>query len=98
MTCKGERKQGWKSQIKTHDASVKQAKGKENGYDKPSENHTKQVYDMQKGKKIDVENHGKARDARHKTENRGPTACMGVKACVEGNKMGKATTETKSVL
>ena len=33
---------------------------------------------MQRGEKIDVENHGKAGDVRHKTENKGPTACIGV--------------------
>ena len=88
-TCKGERKEGRKSQIKSHDASVKQARGKESRFGKPRENHTMQVYDMQRGKKTDVGNHRKAGDARRKIENKGPTACMGVKACVGGNKCGK---------
>ena len=52
-----------------------------------------QVYDMQMGNKIGVENHRKAGNARHKTKNKGPTACMGVKACVGGNKMQQATSE-----
>ena len=53
---------------------------------------------MQRGKKTDVENHGKASDARRKIENRGSTACMGVKTCVGGNKMWKMTAKTKSAL
>ena len=53
---------------------------------------------MQRGKKIDMKNHEKAGDARRKTENRGPTACMGVKACVGGNKMRKAASEMKLAL
>ena len=75
---------------------VRHAKGKEDGFDKPSKNHTMQVYDMQRGKKTDVENHGKAGDARRKIGNRGLTACMGVKACVGGSKMRKAMAKTKS--
>ena len=47
------------NQIKPHDASVKQAKGNENGYNKPRENHTMQVYDKQREKKTDVETTGK---------------------------------------
>ena len=57
-----------------------------------------QVYDMQGGNKTDMENHEKAGDARRKIGNRGPAAYMGVKACVGGNKMRKATTETKPAL
>ena len=57
-----------------------------------------QVYDMQRGNKTDVENHRKAGDARRKNENKGPAACMGVKACVGGNKMWKAASEMKSAL
>ena len=48
--------------------------------------------------KSEAKNHGKIDDARHKTENKGPTACMGIKACTGGNKMRKATTKMKSVL
>ena len=44
------------------------------------------------------ENHGKAGDARRKTGSRGPAACMGVKACIGGNKMQKAMAKTKSAL
>ena len=62
-------------------------RGKKTRAIKPRANHTMQVYDMQMGKKTDVENHGKAGDARCKTENKGPTACMGVKARTEGDKM-----------
>ena len=50
-----------------------------------------QVYGMQRGNKSKAKNHGKAGDARRKTENRGPIACMGVKASTGGNKMQKAT-------
>ena len=53
---------------------------------------------MQRGNMFEVKNHGKAGDARRKIENRGPTACMGVKACTEGNEMQKATTKTRSAL
>ena len=73
-------------------------RGKKTRTEKPRENHTMQVYGMQRGKKTDVKNHRKAGDARHKIENRGPVACMGVKACVGGSKMRKATAKTKSVL
>ena len=62
------------------------------------ENHIMQVYDMQRGNKSEAKNHGKAGDARHKIGNRGPTACMGVKACTRGNKMQKATTKMKLTL
>ena len=52
--------------------------------------------DMQRGKKADVENYGKACDARRKTENKGLAACTGVTACVGGDKMRKNGKQNKS--
>ena len=83
---------------KTTRCEYKQAKAREDGFDEPSKNHTMQVHVMQRGKKIDVENHRKASDARRETENRGPAACIGVKACAGGDKMRKAASEMKSAL
>ena len=51
--------------------------------------------DMQRGKKADIENYGKACDARCKTENKGLVACMGVTACIGGDKTQKTASETK---
>ena len=48
--------------------------------------------------KFKVENHGKTGNARCKTRNRDPTACMGVKACAGSDKVRKMITETKSML
>ena len=50
---------------------------------------------MERGKKANVENYGKACNARCKTENKGLAACTGVTACVGGNKTQKMASETK---
>ena len=48
--------------------------------------------------KSEAENHGKTGDARCKTGNRDPAACMGAKACIGSDKVRKTTSETKSAL
>ena len=64
-TFKEGTKRGRKSKVKPHDAR-RHAKGKENGYDKPGK--TTRCKRMQRGRKIDVENHRKAGDAWRKTK------------------------------
>ena len=66
--AKGKGSKGGKAKRKPHDASAKQAKGKEDGFDKSSKNYMMQAYDMQRGKKTDAENQGKVGDARRKTK------------------------------